>query len=165
MSKLGRILRHFFTLPSRAKEMFPDSVMAEIEAAIAESEKSHSGEICFVVESCLTIEHVLAGMTARKRAEAVFLEEGLWNTEHNNGVLIYLLLADHEIEIVADRGIDRHVGAEAWERICRKLEQDLKENTVSGVREAVGLIGELLVKHFPDRGEGKDEVENRPRVR
>jgi uncharacterized membrane protein len=160
---LGRILRHGLTFPWRVRRVFPKAVCDAVEAAIRESETKHTGEIRFVVEGSLDFVQLFRGVTARERAIEVFSRLRMWDTEHNNGVLIYLLLADRNVEIIADRGIDRRVGRAGWEAICREMETrfrlgQFREGAVAGIR----AVGALLAQHYPAGGPNPDELPNRP---
>ncbi len=160
-----RILRHLFMPPWLARRYFPRAAMARIERAISESEALHNGEIRFAVEAALDLPALLHGQNARQRAMEVFSQLRVWDTEHNSGVLIYLLLADRDVEIVADRGIHAKVGSAEWERICRQMEaafraRRFEEGVMAGMRE----ITALLVLHFPVRNENPNELPDRPVV-
>ena len=155
---LKRVARHLF-FPRR----FPNEALPAIEQAIASSEATHRGEIRFAAENALDGPALLAGESARARAIEVFSELGVWDTEENNGVLIYLLLADHDIEIVADRGINARVTPLEWERICRGMERALARGAygqaiVNGIEE----ISLLLARHYPPRPGGRNELPDKP---
>lgn len=157
-----RLLRHLFA-PS-ARRLFPAAALQAIAAAIAASESGHSGEICFAVEPNLHPRAVWAGKQARERAGEVFAQLGVWDTDANNGVLLYLLLADHRIEIVADRGFDGRVDAGQWRSVCEAIEAGLKAGDPEGaVLRGVEALSALLVEHFPrgadyvDRNELADQ--------
>lgn len=143
-----RVLKHLFA-PS-AKRLFPTDALQRIAALIAASEARHSGEICFAVEPNLHPRSVLAGITAHERAREVFARLGVWDTRANNGVLLYLLLADHRIEIVADRGFDGLVSAEQWRGVCQLMEERLRaDESEQAVEQAVAAISDLVAQHFP----------------
>ena len=130
--------------------MLPPSALRTIEAAISESEKHHYGELRFVVEAHLRLPALIHGMTARERAIELFSHLRIWDTEHNSGVLIYLLLADRDVEIIADRGIHHRVGDAEWETICKKMEQEFRQQHFeAGVLHGIHAISELLARHFP----------------
>ena len=159
---LRRLLRHWFTDEARVRRTFPAKSLAAIERAIGESERSHSGQIRFVVEASLETGELLRDMTARERAVDVFSHLRVWDTEHNNGVLIYVLLADRDVEIVADRGLGGRVSDAEWQAVCRAMEDRFRagqpaEASVQGVR----AVGELIARHFPksrgDRNEQPDQ--------
>ncbi|RMH93528.1 hypothetical protein EBB59_04590 [Lysobacter pythonis] len=160
---MKRLLRHLFA--SSAHRLFPPESLRRIHDAIAASERRHRGEICFAVESALHWRDVLAGVDSRRRAEHGFSALRVWDTEANNGVLIYLLLADHRIEIVADRGLRERVGPAQWRGICQALEARMRAGECEqAIIDGVGRIGELLAEHFPPRkGEtDEDELPNAP---
>lgn len=139
--------------------------MRAIEAAIGESETTHSGEIRFAVEAALDPMALLQGRSARERAVEVFSQLRVWDTECNNGVLIYLLLADRDVEIVADRGIHRDVGQSGWEMICREMERAFRQGHFEqGVVEGVRAVAFHLVRHYPASGANENELPDRPVV-
>lgn len=143
-----RLLKHLFA-PS-ARRLFPAERLQRITAAIADSERSHGGEICFAVEAALPARAVLGGRQARDRALEVFSELRVWDTEANNGVLLYLLLADHRIEIVADRGFDGRVSAEQWRGVCQLIEERLRAGrSEAAVVDGVAAMSALIARHFP----------------
>jgi uncharacterized membrane protein len=155
--------RHVFDI-ALAKRHFPASTLDAIQHAIAASEQNHLGEICFAVEGSLPFADVLRSRSARERAHAVFAHLRVWNTEHNSGVLVYILLADHAIEIVADRGIAAKVDEAQWLPICALMQQHFSAgNYQAGAIAGVEAISELLVRHFPANGErNPDELPDRP---
>lgn len=160
---LARLARHLSVLPGAVKRAFPPSAMTAIEQAIAESERQHGGEVRFAAEPALDTGALLAGQTARERAIEVFSLLRLWDTSERNGVLIYLLLADRDIEIVADRGVNAKVASAEWEGICRTMEQGLKagrngEAVVAGIQR----VSALLAHHFPRRADDRNELPDRP---
>lgn len=160
-----RILRHLFMPPWRVRLAFPARTLRAVEAAIREGEAAHAGEIRFAVESALPLIPLLRGQSARERALEVFSHLRVWDTEHNNGVLVYLLLADHDVEIVADRGIHARVGGEGWEKICREMEALFREGKFEeGVLHGIRAVGAHLVRHYPAQGRGRNELDNRPVV-
>ena len=158
-----RQLKHLFA-PS-ARTLFPEACLKEITAAIAAAERSHRGEICFAVEASPPARAVLSGVDSATRARQAFGELGVWDTELNSGVLVYLLLADHHIEIVADRGYRGLVTDAQWREACDTIAAGLREGQPkAGVLRAVELISAQMQRHFPQR-EGEhdaDELPNRP---
>jgi uncharacterized membrane protein len=139
--------------------------MNAIETAIRESEKLHMGELRFVVESSLEWQDLFAGLTSRERALQVFSQLRIWDTEQNSGVLIYLLLADRRIEIVADRGINSRVDKVKWINICQDIESQLRlGNFESGVLLGISEITELLQQNFPSQVHNPNDLPNRPLV-
>lgn len=160
-----RVLRHLFMPPWRVRLAFPARTLRAVEAAIREGEAAHAGEIRFAVESALPLIPLLRGQSARERALEVFSHLRVWDTEHNNGVLVYLLLADHDVEIVADRGIHARVGGEGWEKICREMEALFREGKFEeGVLHGIRAVGAHLVRHYPAQGRGRNELDNKPIV-
>ncbi|MEN5209467.1 TPM domain-containing protein [Stenotrophomonas terrae] len=160
-----RWLRHFFA-PS-AHAAFPEASLDRIAHAIAEGERLHGGQVMFAVESDLPLALLWKGTTARARAEHAFALLRTWDTEANNGVLIYLLLADHAIEIVADRGLQARVDAAQWQLICDHLRQQLNGNSQeAAVLAAVDEVSQLLGAHFPPdpAGRQRNELPDRPQV-
>jgi uncharacterized membrane protein len=160
-----RWLRHAFWARGKLERAFPVQTLKAIEDAIGVSESSHSGEIRFAVEGALEPQDAWAGKTPRARAIEVFANLGVWDTEANNGVLIYLLLADRDVEIVADRGLNGRVGAEEWSEVCARMEEHLRSGHYErGSVEAVQAVGALLARYFPPLPGGRDELPNRPAV-
>lgn len=159
-----RVLRHLFTGPLAVRRAFPATALTAIEHAIAQSEFGNHGEIRFAVEPALDMLPLVRATSARERAIEVFSQLRVWDTEYNNGVLIYLLLADHDVEIVADRGIDARVGSKKWEVICRQMETSFRQGQFeSGVIEGIRAIGDHLKEHFPlERGGGQNELPDQP---
>lgn len=160
-----RLLRHWSTGDVAVRRAFPDGVMQRIEDAIREGEASHGGEVIFAVEASLPTRALWAGESARERAEEAFGFLGAWDTEANNGVLIYLLLADRDVEIVADRGAARVIAPEAWAGVCREMEahfgaRRFEEGALAGVRR----VQALLAAHFPPRPRDENELADRPVV-
>lgn len=159
-----RILRHLTTTGWSVRRAFPPTAMQAIERAIRATEDTHEGQVRFAVEHALDLPHLRAGMSARDRAIDVFSHLRVWDTQHNNGVLIYLLLADRDVEIVADRGIHLHVG-EGWEVLCRRMEERFRRGEFeAGVLEGIGAVGEHLKRHFPRRRRGPNELPDVPVV-
>lgn len=165
MSNPGRIFRHLFFPPWVARLRFSRRTLDAIERAVHEVEALHRGEIRFAVEASLTLPALLGGTSARHRAAQVFSLLRVWDTEENCGVLVYVLLADHDVEILADRGIRARVSQDEWQRICHLMETafrggDFEEGAVAGIR----ALGEVLARHFPAGLEHKNELPNRPTI-
>jgi uncharacterized membrane protein len=162
---IKRIVKHLFAPQWIITRAFPRRTLAAIENSIHASEKSHHGELRFAVEAGLHPLPVLRGQSARERATEVFSELRVWDTAHNSGVLIYVQLVDHRIEIVADRGISAKVPQHAWDAICLRMEAAFRESRYEGgVITAIGEITALLAQHFPPRGDNPDELSDRPVV-
>jgi len=149
-SRLRRWLAHALTTPLAVRRAFPPRVLVSIGASIELAEAGHSGEIRFVVEANLPWGFLRRNAPVRRRALALFSELRVWDTEHNNGVLIYVELADRGVEIVADRGIARLVAPEIWHHICHELKEQCKTGAYeAGAVAAVREVGALLQRAFP----------------
>jgi uncharacterized membrane protein len=163
LQRMPRLFKHLLVLPTVVSRYFPAASMQRIAAAIASNEIMHAGEICFVVESNLSIFDILRKKTAKQRAVEVFSQYQVWDTENNNGVLIYCLLAEHDFEILADRGIHQHIGAQGWESISHEMETYFKQgNFEAGVVFGVHQIGALIARHYPAQREEINELSNAP---
>lgn len=163
MVNIGRWLRHVFAPPWRWWRAFPRATLDAIEAAVRASETYHGGEIRFAVENGLAPMRAWRGLSGRERAVEVFSQLRVWDTEHNSGVLIYLLLADHDIEIVADRGVAARVPQAAWDEVAHAMEARLRQGDFEGGALAgIERVGALLQQHFPPPRDNPDELENRP---
>jgi len=161
----GRWLRHLATDHKNARRVFPEEAMGRIEAAIAEGERHHRGQVCFAVEPSLPLGRVWKDLPPRERALEAFGMLHVWDTAENCGVLVYLLLADRDVEIVADRGIHDKVGTEAWEAICREMEAAFREGRyAAGAEAGIARINALLAEHFPRTAPGANELPDRPVV-
>jgi uncharacterized membrane protein len=160
---LQRILRHLSMGPRRARRRFPPVVLAEIEHAIVAAERQHAGEICFAIESALPLAEVWRGLTPRERAVHVFSLLRVWDTAANNGVLIYVLVADGAIELIADRTVAARIAPEEWQRVCRQIETDFAAGRYrDGAVAAVRAVGAHLARHFPAQRGESDELPNQP---
>ena len=160
-----RLLKHLFA--RSARRLFPEVRLQRIAEAIARDELRHRGEVCFAVESALDWRAVLAGRQARDRAAEFFSRLRVWDTAENNGVLIYLLLADRRIEILADRGLDGRVSAEQWRGVCLLMEERLRAGDAEdAVLQGFAAAGDLLAEHFPviDGREDRNELTDRPQI-
>ncbi len=160
---LARHVRHLFHPRWLVGRAFPRPVLDRVTEAIAASERGHLGEIRFVVEGALDFPHLLRGVTARERAVQVFSDLRVWDTEANNGVLIYLLLADRDVEILADRGFNGKVPAETWEAICREMEAHFRRGEfAAGVLAGIARVDVLLRGLYPADGSGRDNPNELP---
>ena len=160
-----RLLRHLVSDQWSVRRAFPPAAMRAITDKIGEQEQRHDGELRFAVEASLSWPLLLRGQDARSRAVELFGQLRVWDTEHNSGVLIYLLLADKRVEIVADRGIHRKVGSPAWEIISEEMQRAFSLGRFEqGVSIGVAAISDLLAAHYP-RSEGRrNELPNAPVV-
>jgi uncharacterized membrane protein YgcG len=158
-----RLFKHLVTGRLAVLRVLPPRAVRTIEQAIRESEANHGGQIRFAVEPALDFSALMRGQSARQRAIEVFSQLRVWDTEHNNGVLIYLLLADRDVEIIADRGIHAKLGNAGWETVCREMEQSFRQGRFEeGVIAGIKAVGGHLEKHFPNRPAGPGELPDRP---
>jgi uncharacterized membrane protein YgcG len=147
---IKRIAKHLLQHQWGVRHAFPARVRSRIEHAIKAGEALHSGRVRFVVEGSLDGAPLFGNQSARERALDIFSHLRLWDTEHNNGVLIYVLLADRAVEVVADRGIDTRVGRAAWQSICREMEVDFSSGDFErGVITGINAVSRQLAAHFP----------------
>ena len=162
---MRRFLQHLLYLPWRMRQCFPRSALASIEREIAASEGHHGGELRVAIEAHLGLPRLLRGIGSRQRALELFSQLGVWDTEHNSGVLIYLLLAERRVEIVADRGIDARVGPAFWEGVCREMREAFQRGEFeAGVLQGIRAIDAQLTAHFPATGANPNELPDRPLV-
>ena len=163
--KIKRIVKHLLVTDGQVGRAFPRSSLDKIEQAIKASETTHVGEIRFAVEGALDGAPLFKGQSARDRAIDLFSQLRVWDTQHNTGVLIYLLLADRAVEIVADRGIDAKVDAQEWSKVCHQMEAAFRQsNFEGGVVSGVQAVTQHLVKHFPAQGRDGNELPDTPVV-
>lgn len=149
-----RIIKQLWYGPRHMHRLFPERALQQITEAIAASESRHLGEIRFAVESSLPLASLWRGDSARDRAIEVFSDLRVWDTENNTGILIYLLLADHDVEIVADRGIHAKVGEAGWQNLVAEMEKAFRAGQfASGVVSGIQALGDLLAMHFPATGD------------
>lgn len=161
--KVKRLFRNLLTTPLQVRRAFNAAVRQAIEQAITASELHHRGEVRLVVEGSLDIVPLLRGLSARQRAVQLFSQLGMWDTEQNTGVLVYVLFAEHRLEIVADRGIAARVAQAEWDAISAGIStafqaRQFEQGAVIGVQR----ITALLATHFPPAAAGNpDELPNR----
>lgn len=158
-----RWLRHWFHAP--ASRAFPPAAMQEIQAEIARGEVLHDGEICFAVEARLPARYLLGGRRIRERAENVFGDLRVWDTERRTGILIYVLLGDYTIEIIPDRGVVARVPEGSWEPIIACMsEQFRQERWKEGVLAGIGATHKLLELYLPPGPGRRNELPDAPVV-
>lgn len=163
MKKLSRLMRHVFTTARDGRRAFPPATLKAIEDIITEGETRHRAEVKMIVEPSLTAQAVLADVSSRDRARELFAHYRVWDTEENCGVLVYVNLADHKVEIVADRGVGRAIDANKWASICRTMTSGFahgayQDSTLAALRE----LNALLQAHYPDDGSSHNQLPNRP---
>lgn len=162
---MNRMLRHLLMPRWRLRRSFPEATLRAIEDAIRAAERTHGGEIRFAIETSLDFRRLVAGETARARALAVFAKLRVWDTERNNGVLIYLLLADRDIEVVADRGLAGSVGQAEWDEVCRIMEAELRAGRFeAGAIAGVQRVAAAIRRHHPPRPDDRNELPDAPAV-
>lgn len=163
MVNIKRWLCHAFMPPWRWRILFPNAVLNDIEAAIKNSEHQHAGELRFAVENAQALGQVWRGISARQRAQEVFSNLRVWDTEENSGVLIYLLLADREVHIIADRGIARYVAQAEWDAIAKIMQKAFQTGDFRlGSLQGIERVTALLAAHFPPGGDNPNELSNKP---
>jgi uncharacterized membrane protein len=162
---IKRIGRHLLHHPWQLKRIFTPAVLARIEQAIKDGERTHGGQLRFVVEGALDGRPLWRNQPPRERALDLFSHLRIWDTAHNNGVLIYLLLADRDVEIIADRGIHAKVGAARWEAICQAMEAEFRQGHFEqGVMRGIAAVSGELAKHYPPRSGDLNELPDVPVV-
>jgi len=160
---IRRALRHLTCSTRRTRALFAPSVLSEIEAAIGSCEAQHAGEIRFAIETSLPLPRIWHNVTPRQRALELFARFHIWDTEANNGVLIYVLRADRAVEIIADRGINARVSAAEWQRVCREVEAHYRAGRyAAGSQAAITGVAALLALHFPPGRSSGNELPNQP---
>lgn len=164
--RIGRLIRHATATHWRTRMLFPTATLDAIEQAIKRAELTHAGEIRFAIETALTPRHILNDVAPRAHALEVFAHLRVWDTEANNGVLIYVQLADRNVEIVADRGFQGRVSPAEWEAVCRLMEEHFRAGRFQvGSIAGVEAIGNLLARHFPQgstRANHSNQLPDRP---
>lgn len=158
---VSRALRHVLLPPWIARRPFPGAALRRIEQAIRASERRHRGELRFAIEGPLPFTHLK--LSTRQRARQVFAQLDVWDTDENSGVLIYVQLVDHAIEIVADRGIAARVGQGEWDAVCRAMESRFRHGQyLEGALEAIDAVTRILERHFPPRDANPNELPDKP---
>lgn len=148
--KLARLLKHRWLDETDARRALGPAALQRLEQRVAASERRHSGEIRLCVEAGLPLSYLWSNLSARERAVTLFGKLRVWDTEHNNGVLIYLLLAEHAIEIVADRGLARRVPPAHWQALVGGMREAFRAGRFEeGLAQAIDAVDGLLATHFP----------------
>jgi uncharacterized membrane protein len=160
-----RWIRHLAASAS-VRRLFPQATLDAIHQAIAAGEKRHEGEVCFAIEQAMPWRDLARGRSARERAHDVFAQLRVWDTQHNSGVLVYVLVAEHAIEIVADRGIAARVDPQEWQHICERMrERFAARDYERGAIDGVNAVSDVLARHFPDDGSAsRNELGDAPVV-
>jgi uncharacterized membrane protein len=164
-SRLSRAWRHLRTGSAAGRQAYSQETLAQLAAAITAGEQTHRGELRLIVEAAMPVEQVWAGVNNRQRALAMFAEHGVWDTEDNCGVLIYINLADRAVEIVADRAIGRKIEAGTWQALCATMtggfaRGEFRASTLAAIEQA----NALLRTHFPATGARNNELPDTPLI-
>jgi uncharacterized membrane protein len=163
MQRAIRLIRHLVETRFATRRRFTPQVLDHIEAAVAAAEGAHCGELRMVIETDLDAWAIISGKTARQRALEVFAGCHVWDTEQNNGVLLYVLCADRAVEIIADRGFNGLVTAVEWSGVCRSMEAEFRHGRwEQGAIAGVEAAARLLARHFPGGAERSNELPDRP---
>lgn len=163
MKTVTRLIKHLCTTSRAARRAFTDASLEAIQAVIADGETRHRAEVRMIVEPSLSAQAVLNDVSPRERGRELFSDYRVWDTEENCGVLIYINLADHQVEIVADRGVGRVIAARDWEAICRRMTQGFaKGDYHDSVIAALNQLNALLQQHYPDDGSRHNQLCDRP---
>ena len=161
--RIKRAWRHLRSSDSEAKRAFPETTLSAISEAITAGEQTHRGEVRLIVEKALPFDDAWDGVSNRQRALALFADYGVWDTEDNCGVLIYINLAEHKVDIVADRGIDRKIERATWQAVCRTMTDGFRQgNYHDASLAAIEQVNALLREHFPADGARPNELPDRP---
>lgn len=165
-SRITRLVRHRWAELCLNQHISPQ-VLDQLESLITASEQQHTGQLRICIEAGLPWSYIWRGATARERALSLFGKLRVWDTEDNNGALIYLLLADHAIEVVADRALHRLVSASEWQALLQGVQQDFRRNAYAdGLTTVLERTSTLLVQRFPRGGpsNAEDDLPNAPVV-
>ena len=161
--RFGRVMKHWGSSRADAQRAFPESTLNAAAQAITAGEQTHRGEVRFIVEKSLPTDEVWDGVTNRQRALALFADYGVWDTEDNCGVLIYVNLAEHKVDIVADRGIDRKIDEATWQAVCATMTEGFRQGSFhDATLAAIEQVNALLRTHFPATGARPNELPDSP---
>ncbi len=163
MNKFSRALRHLTSTRFSGRKAFPCEALRAIQQTIEAGEAVHRAEIRLIVEAALSFSDIVAGISARNRAHELFSQYRIWDTEENCGILIYIDLADHQVEIVADRGIARLISEQQWQSVCRTMTEgfarsDYRDGVIAGLHH----LNDLLQACLPEGESQPDQLSNRP---
>lgn len=162
--RLCRYAKHQW-LSDQVSRALDAEAMSQLTAAVERSEQRHSGQVRICIEGGLPTSYLFRDATPRERAVALFGKLRVWDTEDNNGVLIYLLLADRAIEIVADRGLVNNVSNEAWEAIMSSMQGALRAGLhQQALEHAINHVSILLEKYYSSSKQGPNELPDTPAV-
>ena len=160
---LSRLIKHLFSHGCKVGSHFSSKDLEVITKAISESESQHTGQICFAVEGAMDMPSLFKNQSSRECAIEVFSRLKVWDTEHNNGVLIYVLIADHAVEIISDRGINKRVDPNEWQAICHDIESKFAQGSYQqGVLSGIDKLTQVLHQHFPRTSSSTNEISDIP---
>jgi uncharacterized membrane protein len=163
--RIKRLLRHKSMTAAKGRRMFPPETLLQIGAAISEGEQRHRGELRLIVENAMPSDAIWSDLSNRERARELFAEYAIWDTEDNCGVLIYVNLAEHKVDIVVDRNIGRQIDAATWQQVCKTMTGAFaRAQFEAGTLEAVAQVNHLLATHFPANGARLNELPDHPIV-
>jgi uncharacterized membrane protein YgcG len=163
MNKFSRALRHLCTTRYSGKKAFPCATLTAIQQAIADGESLHRAEIRLIVEPSLELSEIFAGVSSRQRAHELFSQYRIWDTEENAGILIYIELADHQVEIVADRGIASLIPNHYWHAICKTMTEGFAQGKYhDSVLQGLQQLNAVLQEHFPEQDRQANQLSNKP---
>ncbi|NLC24139.1 TPM domain-containing protein [Oxalobacter vibrioformis] len=160
---MSRFFRHLFTTRTAASRVFPATTLKAIESCITEGEKTHRAELRVIIEPALSMDAIRAKTAPRERALELFGRYGIWDTEENCGVLVYINLADRQVEIVADRGVAPKVDQKEWDTICLTMTEGFSQGRFQqSTLDALTSINQLLKQHFPLNGPRENQLPDEP---
>lgn len=163
MNTFKRLFRHLSHTRALARAQFPPATLQAIQACIGAGEAEHRAEVRLVIEAALPLSAVLRNESSRARAHELFSHYRIWDTEENSGLLIYLNLADHRVEIVTDRAVGRALKRADWESVCSTMTRSFARGIYhDGALEGLAQLNRLLALHFPQTSQQKNEISNRP---
>ncbi|WP_426110654.1 TPM domain-containing protein [Massilia sp. PWRC2] len=163
VNRLSRALRHLRSGSGAGRRAFPQEALAAIASAITAGEQTHRSELRLIVEAAMPVELVWAGVTNRQRALALFAEHGVWDTEDNCGILIYINLAERAVDIVADRAVGRCIDGATWNAVCADLAAGFaRSDFLPSTLAAIERVNQLLREQFPSTGPRSNELPDRP---
>jgi len=165
MTPFARLLRHLSATRSQARRLFPRATLQAVQACIAAGEKYHRAEIRVIVEAALPLATVWRGDSSRARAHELFSHYRIWDTEENCGILLYINVADHKLEILPDRQVGKALKREDWQAVCQTMTNGFaSKNYHDSLLQALTQLNALLAQHFPDQDKHKNQLSDRPLV-
>lgn len=165
MAKFKRLLRHLFATRSQAQKLFPRATLQAVQAGIATGEKQHRAEIRLIVEAALPLSAVVRGESSRARAHELFSHYRIWDTEENCGILLYINVADHRVEIIPDRLVGRALKQAEWKAVCSTITQGFRDQIYhDGLVQGLAQLNALLAHNLPHGDAHKNELSNRPLI-